>query len=91
MKPVLFCEIVVGYGEFLYRKSSKAEPDACSVSREKMSSYVGYSGIMSGSHGFSAGTPDCWLRLLSRHRNAFGYYGAIILATDLWTSEVLRS
>ena len=46
MKPVLFYEIVADYGEFLYRKSSKAEPDVCSVSRGKMSSYVGCSKIM---------------------------------------------
>ena len=46
MKPVFFREIVVGQGEFLYRKSSKAEPDACSVSHGKVSSYVEYSKIM---------------------------------------------
>ena len=33
MKPVLSCGIVVGYGEFAYRKGAKAEPDACSVAR----------------------------------------------------------
>ena len=48
MKPVYSCEIVVDYGEFLYRKSSLAEPDVCSVSRGKMSSYVGCSKIMAG-------------------------------------------
>ena len=42
-------------------------------------------------YGFSAEAPDGWLRFLSRHGNAFGFYGAIILATDLWTSEVRRS
>ena len=47
MKPVFFREIVVGYGEFLYRKSSQAEPDVCSVSHGKVSSYVGRSKIMS--------------------------------------------
>jgi hypothetical protein len=46
MKPVFSREIVVGYGEFLYRKSSKAEPDACSVSHGKVSSYVERSKIM---------------------------------------------
>ncbi len=46
MKPVLFCKIVVDYGEFLYRKSSQAEPDVCSVSHGKTSSYVGRSKII---------------------------------------------
>ena len=55
MKPVHFREIVVDYGEFLYRKSSLAEPDVCSVSRGKMSSYVGYSKIMSGLLWFLCG------------------------------------
>ena len=48
MKPVLFREIVVDYGEFLYRKSSKAEPDVCSVSHGEVSSYVECSKIMFG-------------------------------------------
>ena len=47
MKPVFFREIVVDYGEFLYRKSSQAEPDVCSVSHGEVSSYVGCSKIMS--------------------------------------------
>ena len=46
MKPVFLCEIVVDYGEFLYRKSSQAEPDVCSVSRGGVSSYVGCSKII---------------------------------------------
>ena len=91
MKPVPCCEIVVGYGEFLYRKSSKAEPDACSVSHDLESSYVGCSEIMSGAHGFPVGFPEPWYRSLSRHRNAFSLHCSIILATNLWTSKVLRS
>ena len=47
MKPVILHEIVVGHGEFLYRKSSQAEPDVCSVSHGKVSSYVACSKIMS--------------------------------------------
>ena len=46
MKPVRVCEIAVSEGEFPYRKSGKAEPVACGVSRRHQSSYVGLSEIM---------------------------------------------
>ena len=46
MKPVRVGEIVVNEGEFLYRKSSKAEPAVYGVSRRHQSSYVGSSEIM---------------------------------------------
>ena len=64
MKPVPCREIVVDEGEFLYRKSSQAEPDVCSVSHDLESSYVGCSEIMSVVHGFPAdllnsGTDPC--------------------------------
>jgi hypothetical protein len=83
MKPVILHEIVVGYGEFLYRKSSQAEPDICSVSHGEVSSYVGYSKTMRIFQEFSAELSGFFVRFLSRHRNAFDFYCAIILATEL--------
>ena len=48
MEPVFFCEIATDEGEFLHRKSSRAEPDIRGASLGKGLSYTARSGMMLG-------------------------------------------
>ena len=72
MKPVRSRKIGASEGEFLYRKSSKAEPVACSVSCVQQSSYVGCSGNMCWLPRLGCALSGSGYRPLFRHRNAFG-------------------
>ena len=90
MEPVLSREIVASHGEFLYRKSSQADPDAVMLLAGICHRMLGTRGLLSDSHAFSAGLAENGWRLLFRHRNACVSYGAIILATRCRPSKVLR-
>ena len=58
---------------------------------EKCHRMLGARRLWLASHGFAVVFSESWFRFLPRHRNAGGFYCAIILATDLWTSKVLKS
>ena len=58
---------------------------------EKCHRVLGVRRLYSVSMGSLRGSLDSVIRFLPRHGNAFGYHYAVILATELWTSEVLSS
>ena len=47
--------------------------------------------LLRGFHVLAVAFIGSSLRFLTRHRFAFELYGSIILAKELWTSEVLSS
>ena len=91
MKPVSFCEIVVGQGEYLYRKGSNLIWTPSVFLVESRYRVLGVR-VISLAHSVSASVVQiAWLRPLPRYRHAVGSQCGVSVLKVAWTPRVRAS